>query len=189
MLCTDPATAPHDDGVLIIDDTGDRKARHEDRPRRPPVPGLGRQDRQRHRGGDQPVGRRAALLPAARRSPTSRPTPAQRQAGSRLPHQAADRLALVDAALAAGLPFRAVVADCAYGENAAFEGALWEAGVPYVRGAEALPRGLGAREDAPHPAGGRPAAAWNGPDDPRRLDAGRAALPRRAHARPGGRPN
>ena len=37
---------------------------------------------------------------------------------------------LVDAALAAGIPFRAVVADCFYGENAAFEGTLEAAALP-----------------------------------------------------------
>jgi hypothetical protein len=33
-------------------------------------------------------------------------------------------MALVEAARALGLPFRAVIADCTYGESAAFEGAL-----------------------------------------------------------------
>ena len=31
-----------------------------------------------------------------------------------------------------GVPFRAVVADCAYGDNVNFEAGLWEAGLPYV---------------------------------------------------------
>src|SRR5881398_2742917 len=39
---------------------------------------------------------------------------------------------LVDAALEAGVPCRAVVADCFYGENATFEGALDDAALPYV---------------------------------------------------------
>ena len=42
LLCTDPATRPHEQGVLIIDETGDRKhgtktahvARHQIRPQR-----------------------------------------------------------------------------------------------------------------------------------------------------------
>ena len=38
----------------------------------------------------------------------------------------------VDAALGAGVPFRAVVADCFYGENATFEGALRAAALPCV---------------------------------------------------------
>jgi SRSO17 transposase len=39
---------------------------------------------------------------------------------------------LVEAALAAGVRFRAVVADCTYGESTAFEEALWSAELPYV---------------------------------------------------------
>ena len=57
LLCEDPATAPHAAGVLVIDDTGDRKDGTRHRACGPPVPRLGRQDRQRHRRGDQPVGR------------------------------------------------------------------------------------------------------------------------------------
>jgi len=48
----------------------------------------------------------------------------------------ASRTRLVDAALALGVSFRAVVADCLYGEHygehVAFEGALWAAELPYV---------------------------------------------------------
>src|SRR5438874_10533053 len=41
-------------------------------------------------------------------------------------------LELIEAAVAMGVPFRAVVADCAYGDNVNFEAGLWEAGLPYV---------------------------------------------------------
>jgi SRSO17 transposase len=47
LLLADPATAPHDAGVLVIDDSGDRKDGGEDRARRPSVAGTVRQDRQR----------------------------------------------------------------------------------------------------------------------------------------------
>ena len=57
LLCEDPATAPHDAGALVIDDTSDRKDGTATGACGPPVSGLGRQDRQWHRGGDQPVGR------------------------------------------------------------------------------------------------------------------------------------
>jgi len=40
--------------------------------------------------------------------------------------------ALVDAAVAAGVPFRAIVADCIYGEHAGFVEALDRADRPYV---------------------------------------------------------
>jgi SRSO17 transposase len=39
---------------------------------------------------------------------------------------------LVDAALAIGVPFRAVVADCAYGDSEAFLEALGRAELPFV---------------------------------------------------------
>jgi hypothetical protein len=39
---------------------------------------------------------------------------------------------LITAARSAGVPFRAVVADCAYGDNVNFEAGLWQAGLPYV---------------------------------------------------------
>ena len=54
------------DGVLVHRRHRRPQGRHRDRARRPPVPRLGRQDRQRHRRRHQPVGRRALLLPAAR---------------------------------------------------------------------------------------------------------------------------
>ena len=45
LLVADPATRPHDQGVLVLDDTGDRKAGPPHCPCGPPVPGVGRQDR------------------------------------------------------------------------------------------------------------------------------------------------
>jgi SRSO17 transposase len=56
LLRADPATAPHGGGVLVIDDSGDRKGRDGDRARGPAVPGPVRQDRQRHRDRDYGVG-------------------------------------------------------------------------------------------------------------------------------------
>jgi SRSO17 transposase len=57
LLVADPATRPQDHGVLVLDDSGDRKAgRHTAHVARP-VPRLAGQDRQRHRRGHQPVGR------------------------------------------------------------------------------------------------------------------------------------
>ena len=61
----------------------------------------------------------ASRLPAGERDPAFRTKP---------------RLAveLVQAAQQAGVPFRAVVADCAYGDNPGFTDALVAAGVPFV---------------------------------------------------------
>jgi hypothetical protein len=75
-------------------------------------------------------------------------------------------MALVDAALALGIPFRAVVADCIYGESEAFEGPLWEAGLPYVVALKPS-RGTWAPEEEPHtPQEAAQRLCWNGTDDP-----------------------
>jgi SRSO17 transposase len=47
LLLSDPATAPHDAGVLVIDDSGGPQGRHEDRACGPSVAGPVWQDRQR----------------------------------------------------------------------------------------------------------------------------------------------
>lgn len=75
-------------------------------------------------------------------------------------------VALVDAALAAGVSFRAVVADCLYGDNPTFEGAMEAASLPFVLGIKPSPS-IGAPGDAVH----RPEDAvaelrWNGSADP-----------------------
>jgi hypothetical protein len=75
-------------------------------------------------------------------------------------------MALVDAALALGLPFRAVVADCTYGESDAFEGALWDAGLPYVLALKPS-HGTWALEEEPHtPKEAAQALPFNGPEEP-----------------------
>jgi len=57
LLLADPATRPHDQGVLVLDDTGDRKAgRHTAHVARQYLGSLGKTDNS-NRGGLQPVGR------------------------------------------------------------------------------------------------------------------------------------
>ena len=167
LLCDDPATAPHDGGVLVIDDTGDRKdGRH--RPCGPPVPGLGRQDRQRDRGGDQPVGGRARLLAAARRALHPGVAAARRGAGSRVPDQAAAGCGAGEAAHEAGFGFRAVVADCFYGDNPGFNEALLAAKVPFVLALKPR-RGTWAPAEAAHtPVEAAAELGWHGPSKPGR---------------------
>jgi len=66
LLAAEPATSASAVGVLIIDDTGNRKdGSATDRVARQYLGSVG-QNRQRHRRGDHVVGRRGALLPAAR---------------------------------------------------------------------------------------------------------------------------
>ena len=73
---------------------------------------------------------------------------------------------LVDAALEAGFSFRAVVADCFYGENATFEGALADAGLPFVLALKPS-SGIWAPADAVHtPEEAARELRWDGPDAP-----------------------
>ena len=131
-LRDDPLTAPHAEGALVIDETGDRKdGTH--------TAHVGYQ----YLGT---IGKTANGIVAV----TSlwadervyyplhvRPyTPAARLAGGkqhpafRTKPQLA--LELVHAARAAGIPFRAVVADSLYGEHPEFKRTMWRADVPYV---------------------------------------------------------
>jgi SRSO17 transposase len=166
LLFTDPPTRPHDQGVLIIDETGDRKhGTKTAHVARQYLGSVGKVDNgivavtslwaderiyfPLHAEPYEPAER----LPKGKKDPAFRTKP---QIG----------MALVDAALSLGLPFRAVVADCTYGESAAFEGALWEAGLPYVLGLKPS-RGTWAKEEEPHtPKEAAQAVPWNGPDDP-----------------------
>jgi SRSO17 transposase len=75
-------------------------------------------------------------------------------------------MARVDAALARGLPFRAVVGDCTDGESPAFEGVLAEAGLPSVLGLKPSHGTGAAEEDPPTPKEAAQALPWIGPEDP-----------------------
>ena len=166
LTFAEPATAPHDGGVLVIDDSGDRKAGTKTaHVARQYLGSIGKLD-----GGivavtslwaDERVYYPLHVRPY---------TPAER-----LPRGKVDpdfrtkpRLAveLVDAALDAGVSFRAVVADCFYGENATFEGALADAGLPFVLALKPS-SGILAPADAVHtPEEAARELRWNGPDDP-----------------------
>lgn len=73
---------------------------------------------------------------------------------------------LVERARAASIPLRAVVAGCLHGENADFEGAMWKAKVPYVLSLRPH-KGRWAEEEAAHtPEEAAQRMRWNGPKDP-----------------------
>lgn len=73
---------------------------------------------------------------------------------------------LVDAALSTGVPFRAVVADCFYGENETFEDGLSTAGLPYVLGMKPS-KGIWTPIDAVHtPEEAACKLHWDGPEAP-----------------------
>src|SRR5437762_9591607 len=95
----------------------------------------------------------ASRLPQGKRDPAFRTKP-----------QLA--VALVDAALDAGVPFRAVVADCFYGDNLEFEETLGRAGLPYVLAVKPS-KGTWAPIEAVHtPEEAARALPWGGPEEP-----------------------
>jgi SRSO17 transposase len=166
ILLSDPATRPHEAGVLIIDETGDRKAGTKTaHVARQYLGSVGKVDngivavtslwadeRLYYPLHVQPY-EPAPRLPKGKKDPAFRTKP---QIG----------MALVDAALALGVSFRAVVADCGYGESEAFDGALWEAGVPYVVGLKPN-KGRWAPQEEPHtPQEAAQELCWKGADDP-----------------------
>jgi SRSO17 transposase len=142
-------SAPHERGVLVIDQTGDRKdGTKTDHVGYQYLGSVGRI----FNGivsvssvwADQRVYYPLHVEPY---------TPAKRLEKGRSdrafrtkPHIAVE---LVERARAASIPFRAVVADCLYGENADFEGAMWKAKVPYVLSLRPH-KGRWAEEEAAH---------------------------------------
>jgi DDE superfamily endonuclease len=166
LAFAESATAPHEGGVLVIDDTGDRKdGSRTAHVARQYLGSLGKVDNgivavsslwadervycPLHVRPYTPAGR----LPRGQRDPAFRTKP-----------QLA--VELVDAALELGVLFRAVVADCFYGENEAFEGALWDAELPYVLGLKPS-KGTWAREEEAHtPEEAARALRWSGPEAP-----------------------
>jgi hypothetical protein len=132
LLAEDPATASHDAGVLVIDDTGDRKdGTATAHVARQYLGSVGKVD-----NGIVAV---TSLWADARcywpvhavpYTPASRLPGGERDPAFRTKPQLA--VELVQAARQAGIGFRAVVADCAYGDNPGFTQALGGAGVAFV---------------------------------------------------------
>ncbi|MFD8978589.1 transposase [Streptomyces sp. NPDC059564] len=132
LLLADRATAPHDQGVLVIDDSGDRKAGTA-------TARVGRQWLGRYGKTDNGIVTvttvcadarlyyplHAVPYPPAHHFPKKRNDP---------DFQTKPALATTLARRAhdAGVPFRAVVADCGYGDNDEFRHTLREAGLPFV---------------------------------------------------------
>ena len=166
LLVADPATAPHADGVLVIDDSGDRKAGTKTaHVARQYLGSIGKVD-----GGIVAV----TSLWADERIYYPLHVRPYTPAG-RLPKGKADpdfrtkpqlAIELVDAARTAGVSFRTIVADCFYGENPTFEGALAAAGLPYVVALKPS-SGIWAPADAVHtPEEAARELRWGGPDEP-----------------------
>ena len=166
VLLRDPATRPHDGGVLVIDETGDRK----DGTKTAHVAHQYLGSVGRIANGivsvtslwaDEDVYYPLHVVPytPARRLAKGKDDPAFRTK----PQLAIE---LVDAAIEAGFAFRAVVADCRYGEHPGVQTALWEGAIPYVMGLRAH-RGSWAPADDPHtPEDAARGVPWDNPRAP-----------------------
>ncbi len=166
LLREDSATRPHEHGVLIIDETGDRKD--------------GKKTAYVAHQYLSSVGRIANGIVSVSSVWADESIyyplhiepyePAERLAGGRAdpafrtkPQIGVD---LVARAREAGIPFRAVVADSVYGESPNFEGELWKAKIPYVLSLRPH-KGRWAEEEAAHtPEEAAQRLEWNGPEDP-----------------------
>jgi SRSO17 transposase len=132
LLCEDPATAPHDRGVLVLDDTGDRKdGTATAHVARQYLGSVGKIDNGivavTSLWADERVYWPVHAVPY---TPASRLPGGERDPGFRTKPQLA--VELVQAARQAGIAFQAVVADCFYGDNPGFTNALVAAKVPFV---------------------------------------------------------
>ena len=166
LLCTDAATAPHAQGVLVIDDTGDRKdGTATAHVARQYLGSVGKTD-----NGIVAVtslwadARCYWPLHAVPYTPASRLAKGNSDPGFRTkPQLAAD---LVSAAQQAKIPFRAVVADCFYGDNTGFVEALGAAKVAFVLALKPR-KGIWAPDDAAHtPVEAARELGWGGPGRP-----------------------
>src|SRR5258706_8231146 len=154
LLQADPLTVPHANGVLVIDETGDRKdGRHTAHVCYQYLGSIGKL-------GNGIVAVTSLWADERVYYPLHvRPyTPAARLAGGkqhpafRTKPQLA--LELVAAARAAGIPFRAVVADSLYGEHPEFTRTLWQAGTPLVLAVKPSPVGWTVPPEPESPRGG-----------------------------------
>lgn len=166
LLKAEEHTAPHGEGVLVIDETGDRKdgtktahVAHQY------LGSIGKiangivavtsvwADARVY----YPLHIRpytpAARLPVGKQDPTFRTKP----------QLAAD---LVKLARGAGIPFRAVVADSLYGENAELVRALWQTQVPYVLALKPSHGVWDAEEAAHSPQEAAARLVWHDADHP-----------------------
>ena len=166
LLLSDPATVPHAEGVLVIDDTGDRKAgTHTDHVARQWLGSIGKVDNGivavSSLWADERVYYPLHVRPY---TPAPRLPLGKKDAAFRTKPQLA--LELIEAAVAMGVPFRAVVADCAYGDNVNFEVGLWDAGLPYVVSLKPS-KGTWAMADQAHtPEEAARRLGWRGPAQP-----------------------
>ena len=166
LLLGDPATRPHDQGVLVIDDSGDRKdGHHTAHVARQYLGSLGKTDNGivavTSLWADERVYWPVHVQPY---TPAARLPKGRRDPGFRTkPQQAAE---LVAAARTAQIPFRAVVADCFYGDNDGFTEALGRAKVAYVLAVKPRKGAWAPAEEVHTPQEAARQLAWTSPEQP-----------------------
>jgi SRSO17 transposase len=166
LLRTDPISAPDDHGVLIIDETGDRKDGHK-------TAHVGRQYLANLGKTDNGVVSVSSLwadervyypLEVEPYTPAHWFAQGKTDPAFRTKPQIA--LTLVERAVTQQWPFRAVVADAFYGENPTFRMGLSPLKVGYVLGLKPSHCWWHANEDVGSLAEVAEAAIWAGPEQP-----------------------
>jgi hypothetical protein len=166
LLLAGPATAPHGGGVLVIDDSGDRKDGTK-------TAHVGRQWLGRYGKTDSGVVTvttvwaderlyyplHAVPYTPARHFPKGKNDPAFRT-------KLAIGADLAVRAREAGFTFRAVAADSAYGDQDGFRSELAEAGLPFVMALKPRRGTWAYGPDAHTPVDAARELRWGGPDDP-----------------------
>ena len=166
LLLSDPATAPHGGGVLVIDDSGDRKDGVK-------TAHVGRQWLGRYGKTDNGVVTVTTVWADERLYYPVHAvpyTPARHFAKGKSDPGFRTKLAIgADLAIRAreaGFVFRAVAADSAYGDQDGFRGELSEAGLPFVMALKPRHGTWAYGPDAHTPVDAARALAWDGPEDP-----------------------
>jgi SRSO17 transposase len=164
VVQADPATRPHAAGVLVIDDTGARKdGAQTAHVARQYLGELGKTDNGIVAVSTLWADERVYVpLHTAPYTPASRLPGGQRDPAFRTKPRIA--LELVGAARAAGVPFRAVVADSFYGDNLDFEATLGRARVPYVLALKPSKGAWVRAGEAETPEDAARRLRWRGPD-------------------------
>ena len=166
LLLADPATAPHGGGVLVIDDSGDRKDGTK-------TAHVGHQWLGRYGKTDNGVVTVTTVwadervyypVDAVPYTPARHFAKGKSDPGFRT--KLAIGAALAVQASAAGFTFRAVAADSAYGDQDGFRAELAEAGLPFVMALKPRRGTWAYGPDAHTPVDAARTLAWGGPEDP-----------------------
>jgi hypothetical protein len=168
LLREDPATAPHDAGVLVIDDTGDRKdGTATAHVARQYLGSVGKIDNGIVAVTSLWADERCYWpVHAVPYTPASRLAGGERDPAFKTKPQLA--VELVGAAQQAGIAFQAVVADCFYGDNPGFTETLTAANIPFVLALKPR-KGTWAPAEAAHtPVEAAGELGWRNPGSPGR---------------------